>query len=180
MAGDLDGATTGWRLQRVGLSRGATVDTGKAAAAFGGGALEPTARSGRPFELVALQEVVHAGRDLAHLRRLVVARRRVLALRDRTGSRARVEAEASVGLSLSLALDRVAHVLHVGPPRAVLGLGHASVVVLFRVLTGLADGLALKELALRAGRHDSPQLWVPRFPASPEVLSGWRRGTQRS
>ena len=47
------------------------------------------------------------------------------------------------------------------------GWGITGVAVLFRVLTGLADGLALKELALRVGRHDSPQLWVPRFLTFP-------------
>ena len=61
-----------------------------------------------------------------------------------------------------------------------VGLGHAGVAVLFRVLTGLADGLALKELALRVGRRDSPQLWVPRFPTLPAPQHGRRWGTQRS
>jgi hypothetical protein len=91
---------------------------------------------------------------------------------DRTRRRARVEPQASAGLVFAPTLYRVAQVLHIRPPRAGLGLGHTSVVVLFRVLTGLADGLALKELALRAGRHDSPQLWVPRFLDFPGLASG--------
>jgi hypothetical protein len=93
-----------------------------------------------------------------------------------TRGRAGVETQATAGLVLALALDRVAQVLYVIPPRAGLGLGHAYVAVLFRVLTGLADGLALKELALRAGRHDSPQLWVPRFPTPPTPSRGPKMG----
>jgi hypothetical protein len=88
---------------------------------------------------------------------------------DGLRGRACVETQAAAGLVLPLALYRVAQVLYVVPPRADLGLGHAGVAVLFRLLTGLADGLALKELALRVGRRDSPQLWVPRFLTLPRL-----------
>ena len=95
-----------------------------------------------------------------------------MALGHRARGSARVETQAATGLLLALALEWFAQVLHVVPPRMV-GLGHAGVAVLFRVLTGLADGLALKELALRVGRRDSPQLRrVPRFLALPVPRHG--------
>ena len=56
------------------------------------------------------------------------------------------------------------------------GWGITGVAVLFRVLTGLADGLALKELALRVGRRDSPQLWVPRFPTLSRATTRFENG----
>ncbi len=56
------------------------------------------------------------------------------------------------------------------------GWGITGVAVLFRVLTGLADGLALKELALRVGRRDSPQLWVPRFPTLSRATARFENG----
>jgi hypothetical protein len=47
------------------------------------------------------------------------------------------------------------------PPKAVPAYVHR----LFRTLTGLADGLALKELRYAADAGDSPQpIWVPRSP----------------
>ena len=103
-----------------------------------------------------------------------------MALGHRASGSARVKTQAATGLLLALALERFAQVLHVVPPRAGVGLGHAGVAVLFRVLTGLADGLALKELALRVGRRDSPQLRVPRFPTLSAPKHGRRWGTQRS
>src|SRR5918992_251635 len=51
------------------------------------------------------------------------------------------------------------------PPRA----GKAFVHPLFPTLTGLADGLALKELRYAAEACDSPHEWVPR---SPRYMSG--------
>ena len=95
----------------------------------------------------------------------------------RARQRAR-RAQAATGFLLALALERFTQVLHVVPPRTVLGLGHAGVAVLFRVLTGLADGLALKELALRANDAIRPNLSgpplpdLPRLHAPKEELSG--------
>src|SRR4051794_5383531 len=176
MPGDLDRAPAWRRGERAGIGGRVVLGAREAPAALGRGALEAPPRPRGPLEVVALHEVVDTRGHLAGVRqdrRDLAEARGVLALLTlchRTSRRARVESQAATGLSLTLALDRVTQVLHVGPPRAGLGLGHASVVVLFRVLTGLADGLALKELALRVGRHDSPQLWVPRFLACPGVL----------
>src|ERR671926_1280224 len=75
----------------------------------------------------------------------------------------RVHGRRRVDAARAAALDRLTHVLNVGPPCLGLAVGHA-LSVLFPGLTGLADGLAQKE-SRYAEDGDSPRRRFPRFPS---------------
>jgi hypothetical protein len=147
-AGVLAGRAAGTDALALGVrvlaaaSRCRAIGVGLAARAAASGS---RCRGARPGGRVGVGEptdvVVRAGRGALH----------GLAL-PRQGGRARgAVGRARAGMERprravrAAALDRFTDVFYVGPPCAGLAVRHA-LAVLFRGLTGLADGLALKEL----------------------------------